>query len=198
MSLIKKAQAAVNIVSDLTASLKGQKSALEAKIAEKNDAIKKLLDMPMSFDDFCSFIHDYVRQEGEKFYSRLCYENRERNSVRWGEIENENGDIDTGHFYISGSGGTLFGDTSIAAFARECFFHPENTVRRLTEKLKADLAESWGNKQFPSVEERREAIKALQAERDQIQAELDEVNANINGIMSAANIMVSTNTTTKD
>ncbi|EAY4680418.1 hypothetical protein S793_26285, partial [Salmonella enterica] len=79
MSLIKKAQAAVNIVSDLTASLKGQKSALEAKIAEKNDAIKKLLDMPMSFDDFCSFIHDYVRQEGEKFYSRLCYENRERN-----------------------------------------------------------------------------------------------------------------------
>ncbi|EKC4132997.1 hypothetical protein OPZ14_004746 [Salmonella enterica subsp. enterica] len=198
MSLIKKAQAAVNIVSDLTASLKEQKAALETKIAEKNDAIKKLLDMPMSFDDFCSFIHDYVRREGEKFYSRLSYENRERNLVRWGEIENENGDIDTGHFYIRDSGGTLFGDASIAAFSRECFFHPENTIRRLTEKLKADLAESWGNEQFPSVEERREAIKALQAERDQTQAELDEVNANINGILSAANIMVSTNTTTKD
>ncbi|EBL5125124.1 hypothetical protein NF98_26240, partial [Salmonella enterica subsp. enterica serovar Rubislaw] len=79
MSLIKKAQAAVNIVSDLTASLKEQKAALEAEIAEKNDAIKKLLDMPMSFDDFCSFIHDYVRREGEKFYSHLSYENRERN-----------------------------------------------------------------------------------------------------------------------
>lgn len=189
MNLIKKAQAAVNIVTDLTASLTEQKATLEAKIAGKNDAIKKLLDMPMNLDDFCSFIHDYVRKEGEKFYNRLSYENRKRNLVRWGNFENENGDIDTGHFYISGSGGTLFGDANIAAFARECFFHPENTVKRLTDKLKSELAESWGNEQLPTIAERRTTIKALQAERDTIQADLDEVNANINGILTAANGM---------
>ncbi|HCM1915941.1 TPA: hypothetical protein N3A33_001848 [Salmonella enterica subsp. salamae serovar 28:r:e,n,z15] len=187
MNLIKKAQAAVNIVTDLTATLAEQKNKLEAQIAEKNDAIQKLLNMPMNLDDFCSFISEHVRIKGEDFYDRLSYENRESNLMPWGAVESENGKIAPGHFYIKGTSGTLYGDVNMAAFARECFFHPENTVKRLTDKFRAELAKSWGNEQLPVIAERRVTIKALQAERDAIQADLDDINANINGILNATN-----------
>lgn len=187
MNLIKKAQAAVNIVTDLTTSLTEQKKKLEAQIAEKNDAIQKLLNMPMNLDDFCSFISEHVRIKGDDFYDRLSYENRENNLMPWGAVESESGEINPSHFYIKGTSGTLYSDVNMAAFARECFFHPENTVKRLTDKFKAELAKSWGNEQLPTIAERRVTIKALQAERDAIQADLDDVNANINGILSAAN-----------
>ncbi|EIV1841826.1 hypothetical protein L7E85_004163 [Salmonella enterica] len=187
MNLIKKAQAAVNIVTDLTTTLTEQKKKLEAQIADKNDAIQKLLNMPMNLDDFCSFISDYVRIKGDDFYDRLSYENRESNLMPWGEVESESGKIAPGPFYIRGTSGTLYSDVGMAAFARECFFHPENTVKRLTDKFRAELAKSWGNEQYPPIEERRAKIKALQAERDAIQADLDDINANINGILSAAN-----------
>ncbi|EBX9423163.1 hypothetical protein DT160_11910 [Salmonella enterica subsp. enterica serovar Mikawasima] len=187
MNLIKKAQAAVNIVTDLTISLTEQKKKLEAQIAEKNDAIQKLLNMPMNLDDFCSFISEHVRIKGDDFYDRLSYENRESNLMPWGAIESESGEINPSHFYIKGTSGTLYSDVNMAAFARECFFHPENTVKRLTDKFKAELAKSWGNEQLPTIAERRVTIKALQAERDAIQADLDDINANINGILSATN-----------
>ncbi|EAU9424061.1 hypothetical protein EOI87_09500 [Salmonella enterica] len=198
MTLLKKVQTTTSEISNITTSLLNNKRKLEAKIAGKNDAIKKLLDMPMCINDFCSFINDYVRKEGNKFYERLSYENREHNLVPWGNIENEKGDIDTGYYYISGTGGTLFNDTGIAAFARECFFHPENTVKRLTDKLKTDLADSWGNEQFPSITERRAAIKMLQAERDAIQIELDEVNVNIEAIYRATAQITSQHGTDKN
>ncbi|ECK2140986.1 hypothetical protein FQW43_14400 [Salmonella enterica subsp. enterica serovar Enteritidis] len=187
MNLIKKAQAAVNIVTDLTISLTEQKKKLESQIAEKNDAIQKLLNMPMNLDDFCSFISEHVRIKGDDFYDRLSYENRESNLMPWGAVESESGEINPSHFYIKGTSGTLYSDVNMAAFARECFFHPENTVKRLTDKFKAELAKSWGNEQLPAIAERRVTIKALQAERDAIQADLDDINANINGILSAAN-----------
>ncbi|ENF5594801.1 hypothetical protein ABRT34_002125 [Salmonella enterica subsp. enterica serovar Newport] len=187
MNLIKKAQAAVNIVTDLTISLTEQKKKLEAQIAEKNDAIQKLLNMPMNLDDFCSFISEHVRIKGDDLYDRLSYENRESNLMPWGAVESESGEINPSHFYIKGTSGTLYSDVNMAAFARECFFHPENTVKRLTDKFKAELAKSWGNEQLPTIAERRVTIKALQAERDAIQADLDDINANINGILSATN-----------
>ncbi|EAW9079435.1 hypothetical protein [Salmonella enterica] len=186
MSLIQKAQAAVGIMTDLTASLLEQKTKLEAQIAEKNDAIQKLLNMPMNLDDFCSFISEHVRIKGEDFYDRLSYENRDSNLIPWGAVESENGKIAPSHFYIKGTSGTLYSDVNMAAFARECFFHPENTVKRLTDKLKSELADSWGNEQYPSIKERRITVASLQAERAKIQEELDEVNANLAGIRSAA------------
>lgn len=186
MSLIQKAQAAVGIMTDLTASLLEQKTKLEAQIAEKNDAIQKLLNMPMNLDDFCSFISEHVRIKGEDFYDRLSYENRDSNLILWGDVESENGKIAPSHFYIKGTSGTLYSDVNMAAFARECFFHPENTVKRLTDKLKSELADSWGNEQYPSIKERRITVASLQAERAKIQEELDEVNANLAGIRSAA------------
>ncbi|EJB7648974.1 hypothetical protein MW925_001593 [Salmonella enterica] len=186
MSLIQKAQAAVGIMTDLTASLLEQKTKLEAQIAEKNDAIQKLLNMPMNLDDFCSFISEHVRIKGDDFYDRLSYENRESNLMPWGAVESENGKITPSTFYIRGAGGTLYSDVNMAAFARECFFHPENTVKRLTDKLKSELADSWGNEQYPSIKERRITVASLQAERAKIQEELDEVNANLAGIRSAA------------
>lgn len=186
MSLIQKAQAAVGIMTDLTASLLEQKTKLEAQIAEKNDAIQKLLNMPMNLDDFCSFISEHVRIKGDDFYDRLSYENRESNLMPWGAVESENGKITPSIFYIRGTGGTLYSDVNMAAFARECFFHPENTVKRLTDKLKSELADSWGNEQYPSIKERRITVASLQAERAKIQEELDEVNANLAGIRSAA------------
>ncbi|EFQ6725160.1 hypothetical protein HZ480_003982 [Salmonella enterica] len=76
MSLIQKAQAAVGIMTDLTASLLEQKTKLEAQIAEKNDAINKLFKMPLNLDDLCSYIPEWVRQKGEEFYSRMPYENK--------------------------------------------------------------------------------------------------------------------------
>lgn len=186
MSLIQKAQAAVGIMTDLTASLLEQKTKLEAQIAEKNDAIQKLLNMPMNIDDFCSFIPEYVRVRGEVFYNRFGYENREKKLIPWGSVEKENGDVNPVNFYISGEGGSYFSDAGIASFSRECFFHPENTVKRLTDKLKSELADSWGNEQYPSIKERRITVASLQAERAKIQEELDEVNANLAGIRSAA------------
>ncbi|EBG5574816.1 hypothetical protein GWY41_14450 [Salmonella enterica subsp. enterica serovar Bredeney] len=187
MSLIQKAQAAVGIMTDLTASLLEQKTKLEAQIAEKNDAIQKLLNMPMNIDDFCSFISEHVRIKGDDFYDRLSYENRDSNLMPWGAVESENGKIAPSHFYIKGTSGTLYSDVNMAAFARECFFHPENTVKRLTDKFRAELAKSWGNEQLPTIAERRVTIKTLQAERDAIQADLDDINANINGILNATN-----------
>lgn len=187
MNLIKKAQAAVNIVTDLTTSLTEQKGKLEAQIAEKNNAIQKLLNMPMNLDDFCSFISEHIRIKGEDFYDRLSYENRDSNLIPWGAVESENGKIAPSHFYIKGTSGTLYSDVNMAAFARECFFHPENTVKRLTDKFRAELAKSWGNEQLPTIAERRVTIKTLQAERDAIQADLDDINANINGILNATN-----------
>lgn len=186
MSLIQKAQAAVGIMTDLTASLLEQKTKLEAQIADKNDAIQKLLNMPMNLDDFCSFIPEYVRVRGELFYNRFGYENREKKLIPWGSVEKENGDVNPVNFYISGEGGSYFSDAGIASFSRECFFHPENTVKRLTDKLKSELADSWGNEQYPSIKERRITVASLQAERAKIQEELDEVNANLAGIRSAA------------
>ncbi|EDX0372129.1 hypothetical protein GTL21_002798 [Salmonella enterica] len=173
-------------MTDLTASLLEQKTKLEAQIAEKNDAIQKLLNMPMNLDDFCSFISEHVRIKGDDFYDRLSYENRESNLMPWGAVESENGKITPSIFYIRGTGGTLYSDVNMAAFARECFFHPENTVKRLTDKLKSELADSWGNEQYPSIKERRITVASLQAERAKIQEELDEVNANLAGIRSAA------------
>ncbi|EBU8698770.1 hypothetical protein AABH71_003149 [Salmonella enterica] len=185
MTLLKKVQATASEINNITTSLLGKKSKLETQIAEKNDAIKNLLDMPMSIDDFCSFIPEYVRIRGESYYSRFSYENREKKLKPWGGIESENGYIDTGYFYISGEGGNYFSDVNIASFARECFFHPENTAKRLTDKLKSELADSWGNEQFPPIAERRATIKKLQAEREAVQSELDEVNDNIEAIYKA-------------
>lgn len=187
MSLIQKAQAAVGIMTDLTASLLEQKTKLEAQIAEKNDAINNLFKMPLNLDDFCSYIPEWVRQKGEEFYSRMPYENkRDKTSWAWSEYENENGEIREHYFLIHGAQGGYYADANIREFYRECFFHPENTVKRLTDKLKSELADSWGNEQYPSIKERRITVASLQAERAKIQEELDEVNANLAGIRSAA------------
>lgn len=183
--LIKSTKNNVSSISLLAKELAQKKEILTMELNVKNSEIKSLFDMPLNIDDFCSFIPNYVRNQANEYYSRLSYENKDKNNHGWGAYESESGEINAGRFFISGSGGSFIGDRGIDAFMRECFFHPENTIEKLTKEFKSQLTDSWGNNELPTIEERRVMVKNLVIQRDEIKEKINSVDLEIEEIRNA-------------
>jgi hypothetical protein len=106
----------------------------------------------------------------------------EGNAERWGNLENESGDI-SGLFRLVGLGGNISpADTGMAVMRKLCFFFPDVVATRLTEALKKDKSVVWGNDKLPSLAERRKTVAALVSERTGLESELMAVSEEIAGI----------------
>ncbi|EEW4293828.1 hypothetical protein NZL45_001959 [Escherichia coli] len=179
MKLFDKANDALKLVQDSLNALLSRRTELLERIEEKNAKIKALRDMPMSLDDFCSFIPHFVKDSGNKAYPALYSFNREANQMPWSHPENEDGEINPGHFFIRNVGGAESGNTGINFFNKMCFFFPDVVSQRLIEALKAEDGGQWGNESFPAVAERRQQVATLRDERTAIEKELEDVNGEI-------------------
>ncbi|EFI4641003.1 hypothetical protein NEP02_07850 [Escherichia coli] len=178
---------ALNAVKNNLASLNEQKEKLSRRISEINGEITTLQDMPLSLNDYCSFIPEYIERFGQEEYQSfkrvLCNSSgSEGNAERWGNLENESGDI-SGLFRLVGLGGNISpADTGMAVMRKLCFFFPDVVATRLTEALKKDKSVVWGNDKLPSLAERRKTVAALVSERTGLESELMAVSEEIAGI----------------
>ena len=178
---------ALNAVKNNLASLNEQKEKLSRRISEINGEITTLQDMPLSLNDYCSFIPEYIERFGQEEYQsfkrNLCNgSGSEGNAERWGNLESENGDI-SGLFRLAGLGGNVSpADTGMAVMRKLCFFFPDVVATRLTETLKKDKSVAWGNDKLPSLAERRKTVAALVSERTELESALDTVSEEIAGI----------------
>ena len=178
---------ALNAVKNNLASLNEQKEKFSRRISEINGEITVLQDMPLSLDDYCSFIPEYIDRFGKKEYERfkheLCVNSYSTGKKEnWGNIENENGDI-LGLGRLTGLGGNIPpADAGMAVMRKLCFFFPEVVASRLTEALKKDKSVAWGNDKLPSLAERRKTVAALVSERAELESALDAVSQEIAGI----------------
>ena len=178
---------ALSAVKNNLASLNEQKENLSRRIGEINGEITTLQDMPLSLNDYCSFIPEYIARFGQEEYQSfkraLCNDSgSEGNAERWGNLENENGDI-SGLFRLVGLGGNVSpADTGMAVMRKLCFFFPDVVATRLTEALKKDKSVAWGNDKLPSLADRRKTVAALVSERAELESALDAVSEEIAGI----------------
>ena len=178
---------ALNAVKNNLASLNEQKEKLSRRIGDINGEITALQDMPLSLNDYCSFIPEYIERFGQEEYQSfkraLCNSSvSEGNAERWGNLESENGDI-SGLFRLAGLGGNVSpADTGMAVMRKLCFFFPDVVATRLTETLKKDKSVAWGNDKLPSLAERRKTVAALVSERTELESALDAVSEEIAGI----------------
>ncbi|EPW5944236.1 hypothetical protein ACWNDH_004454, partial [Yersinia enterocolitica] len=168
-------------------SLNEQKEKLSRRIGDINGEITALQDMPLSLNDYCSFIPEYIERFGQEEYQlfkrALCNgSGSEGNAERWGNLESENGDI-SGLFRLVGLGGNVSpADTGMAVMRKLCFFFPDVVATRLTETLKKDKSVTWGNDKLPSLADRRKTVAALVSERAGLESELEAVREEIAGI----------------
>ncbi|EBA3894124.1 hypothetical protein C3509_19075 [Salmonella enterica] len=177
---------ALNAVKNNLATLNEKKEKLSHRIGEINSEITSLQDMPLSLNDYCSFIPEYVRRFGQEEFRSLKYtlcsdSGYGGNKECWGDMENESGDI-SGPRYLPGLGGLPPGDTNLAIVRKLCFFFPDVVATRLTEALKKDKSVAWGNDKLPSLAERRKTVAALVSERTGLESELEAVSEEIAGI----------------
>ena len=178
---------ALNAVKNNLTSLNEQKEKLSRRIGDINGEITALQDMPLSLNDYCSFIPEYIERFGQEEYQlfkrALCNgSGSEGNAERWGNLESENGDI-SGLFRLVGLGGNISpADTGMAVMRKLCFFFPDVVASRLTEALEKDKSVAWGNDKLPSLAERRKTVAALVSERTGLESELAAVSEEIAGI----------------
>ena len=178
---------ALNAVKNNLTSLNEQKEKLSRRIGDINGEITALQDMPLSLNDYCSFIPEYIERFGQEEYQSfkraLCNgSGSEGNAERWGNLESENGDI-SGLFRLVGLGGNVSpADTGMAVMRKLCFFFPDVVASRLTEALEKDTSVAWGNDKLPSLAERRKTVAALVSERTELESALDTVSEEIAGI----------------
>lgn len=178
---------ALNAVKNNLTSLNEQKEKLSRRIGDINGEITALQDMPLSLNDYCSFIPEYIERFGQEEYRSfkhaLCNcSGSEGNAERWGNLESENGDI-SGLFRLVGLGGNISpADTGMAVMRKLCFFFPDVVASRLTEALEKDKSVAWGNDKLPSLAERRKTVAALVSERTGLESELAAVSEEIAGI----------------
>ncbi|EGD4967781.1 hypothetical protein DTZ21_25920, partial [Escherichia coli] len=59
---------ALNAVKNNLASLNEQKEKLSRRIGDINGEITALQDMPLSLNDYCSFIPEYIERFGQEEY----------------------------------------------------------------------------------------------------------------------------------
>lgn len=189
MKLFDKANDALKLVQDSLNTLLSRQTELTQQIGQRNIDIKALQNMPMSIDDFCSFIPHFVKSEGEKLYGGILRANLSdghskdsRNKLAWGSCEDETGEISLGYHFISMASGNGVGDSDVIAFRMLCFYSPEVVIEKLANKLKSDLGKEWGNTKHPAIAERRVQVVKLREERQALEAELEEVNNEIDRI----------------
>ncbi len=187
---------ALNAVKKNLASLNEQKEKLSRRIGEINGEITTLQDMPLSLNDYCSFIPEYIERFGQEEYQSLKYSlcncsGNEGNAERWGYLENDYGDI-SGLSRLVGLGGSLPpADTGMAVMRKLCFFFPDVVATRLTEALKKDKSVAWGNDKFPSLADRRKTVAALVSERTGLESELAALSEEIAGITGISGLSLS-------
>ncbi|WP_249269924.1 hypothetical protein [Yersinia intermedia] len=176
---------ALKAVKNNLVTMKGQKEKLTCRINKIGNEIAALQDMPLSLNDYCAFIPEYIerfgRREYHDFKRTLCNSSSggEGNAENWGSLESENGDI-SGLSRLLGLGGSIsMDDAGVSVMRKLCFFFPDVVAARLTETLQNDKSVVWGNDELPSMAERRDKVKQLRAERDDLTKQLEEVNAQI-------------------
>lgn len=143
--------------------------------------------MPLSLNDYCSFIPEYIERFGQEEYQSfkraLCNgSGSEGNAERWSNQESKNGDISS-LFRLVGLGGNVSpADTGIAVMRKLYFFFLDVVAIRLTEALKKDKSVAWGNDKLPSLADRRKTVAARVSERAELESALDAVSEEIVGI----------------
>ncbi|GAB7217697.1 hypothetical protein [Dickeya oryzae] len=140
-----KSSAVLASLGEVKSTLSGlinRHSELKKKIGEINGQIEALQNMPLSLDDYCSFIPGFIQSFGAGVFSSLKrsmaneYNHSEGNSESWGALEKENGEI-TGISRLLGlSGLPKTDDTNLEIIRYFCFFFPDIVSERIIETLK--------------------------------------------------------------
>ncbi|WP_420064107.1 hypothetical protein [Pectobacterium colocasium] len=168
--------------------LLNKKKTLIDKISDINLQIGKLQAMPMSLDDYCTFIPDFINRFGSDVFSSLKRSmtrlNNEGNSETWGNLEKENGEIVGLTRLLGFSGLAKSDDNNLEILRYLCFLFPDEITGKVIEALKNDTSTIWGNESLPPISERRESVKLLVEQRIPLEAELESVSAEIESISS--------------
>ncbi|OZI13718.1 hypothetical protein CE195_13375 [Sodalis-like symbiont of Philaenus spumarius] len=189
MKLFKKANDAINLVKESLNTLVSRKNEITAVIASKNAEIDAFYAMPVCLDDYCSLLDGAVKAMGHNALSGVCFSLSYSPSMHryrvwknsaWKELEDEEGIVQEG--MIPGVNREMEGEIQKEIFKHFCFFFPELVAQKLAVFLKENLAEDWGNNDYPSLNERREKIAVLRSDIAVLEQELGEVNEEINRI----------------
>lgn len=174
-NLFSKTKSFINELTDSTKSLMIRKKELEDKISTLNNRINELFNMPLSLDDYCSYIPSFVESCGKPDVGISG-----NNKTTWGDCEEKNGEVGAKIKYKR-----LVENITVAfseSFYVMCFCHPELITELLTKILKEKYKDNWGNNELPTIAERRTEVKKLITEREEAQKELTEIDACINNI----------------
>lgn len=172
-------------------SLYQQEKNLICSIDAFNFAIRDLQDMPLSREDYCSFIPEYIerfgREEYAAFKGQICGDGVYGRAERWGDLEKENGEI-IGLFTLPGLAGlNNFSDGWQQVMRKLCFFFPELVANRLIDVIMQDDSVEWGNDEYPPLEERRERVAALVNKRAEYESELKALREKIAQMTESSN-----------
>lgn len=200
MTLVTKASAAINIVTESLKTLLEQKKHIITSIESKKAEIEKLYKMPVSLDDYCSLLKQSLAEHGknelDRTLGKLNYkrtgdtifpDSHTWKKSSWEELETRNGVISAEILPIEGR--ELGGDyIERRMFKFLCFFFHETLSEKLEAYIRENMADKWINGEHPPITERREKVKTLNTEIEVLETELtgveDEIGR-INGIVAA-------------
>ncbi|POD94216.1 hypothetical protein BV924_16425 [Pectobacterium odoriferum] len=188
-----KSSKIIDSLSEVKATLSeylNKKEKLKNKINDINLRIGELQSMPMSLDDYCTFIPDFINRFGSNVFSSLkrsmtnSYNNSEGNSEAWGNVEKENGEVVGLTRLLGFSGLAKSDDNNLEILRYLCFLFPDEIAGKVIEALKNDTSTAWGNESLPPIAERREMVKELVEQRTSLEKELSDVSTEIQSINS--------------
>lgn len=200
MTLVTKASAAINIVTESLKTLLAQKKQIITAIEGKKDIITALYKMPVSLDDYCSLLKQSLAEHGknelDRTLGKLDYKNTsatlypDRHTWKmssWEELETHDGVTSAELLPIEGRElGSDYIERRMFKFM--CFFFHETLSEKLEAYIRENMADKWGNSEHPPITERREKVKTLNTEIEKLEKELAEVEdeiGRINGIVAA-------------
>lgn len=161
MSIEANLKKALEAISVGRAQLQQEVIDLAAEIAKLEGEKSRLLQLPISLDDYCNYMGREIKRRGEKFakeFSGSCNARSHTGSlthhktIAWKDFE-------------SGAAQVLaIGLSDSISSDGLCFFFGEVLHERLAKAVRADQSGTWGNKDAMPSSERRSRIDQIEPE----------------------------------
>ncbi|UDM15861.1 hypothetical protein [Vogesella sp. XCS3] len=185
MDITKNLKAALSTINGTLVKLKEELLETNSQISSLNARIYNLSQMPISLDDWGSYLKSEIDKKAK---AHLPYIHEEliqssphrqqigRNQQPWSHFEDHRADQLFNLCLFPEQGGVL---------RSMCFFFPDVVYERVMSHLKERIGNKWGNDDLPTVEERRKLVTEMQQQREALERKRAELEAQIDEISGA-------------
>lgn len=172
---IDAAMAAKKSLQDAIDNINIRITSKKTQIENLSAEIKKLHDLPVSFNDFKFYLRKHIKNRGADHLSSLQKRIIEIRPSSWGEkpanIFTLEG-FEKNLFPLVGRASPFYWDQTKDIFTCLCYFFPEQIFEKLAETYAEENEDKWGNEELPSVADRKQRIEAMSKERASLEAEV--------------------------